>query len=269
MSPLYRNYMSKIREILKDKSLPAKLGMICLSLLLIVVLVGVGRKESKTKLRSIKVRIYPDEKLSFIDAAGIIEIMKGEDSSLLSAGTPREKIRLDILESNLESNGFIEDADVSLDLSGALNVKVKQRQAVLRVINSQFEGYYVSKNGIKMRLSNKYSPRLPVASGNIKETRADSNIAHTAVLKDLTRIAAFIAEDDFWRAQIEQLYVDNYMDIHLIPTVGNHSIVFGSADHLENKFKRLKLFYLKGLRRTGWRKYKVINLKFDGQVVAE
>ena len=68
---------------------------------------------------------------------------------------------------------------------------------------------------------------------------------------------------------IEQLYVDNYNDILLIPKVGNHTIVFGSADHIEDKFETLKTFYLKGLNAVGWDQYKKINLKYEGQIVAE
>jgi cell division protein FtsQ len=65
------------------------------------------------------------------------------------------------------------------------------------------------------------------------------------------------------------LFVDNYNDILLIPKVGNHSIVFGSAEHLDSKFARLLTFYKKGLNAVGWQKYQHINLKFEGQIVAE
>jgi len=51
--------------------------------------------------------------------------------------------------------------------------------------------------------------------------------------------------------------------------LGNHTIVFGSADQIENKFEKLKTFYIKGLNAVGWEQYKKINLKYEGQIVAE
>jgi cell division protein FtsQ len=59
------------------------------------------------------------------------------------------------------------------------------------------------------------------------------------------------------------------MDIILIPKVGNHSIVFGSALFIEEKFNNLKTVYSKGLNTIGWDKYSRINLKYKGQIVAE
>jgi len=36
---------------------------------------------------------------------------------------------------------------------------------------------------------------------------------------------------------------------------------------LEEKFENLKLFYSEGVKQTGWRKYKEINLKYKNQIV--
>ena len=36
---------------------------------------------------------------------------------------------------------------------------------------------------------------------------------------------------------------------------------------LEDKFKRLELFYRYGLKKVGWDKYKTVNLSFKGQIV--
>jgi cell division protein FtsQ len=120
-----------------------------------------------------------------------------------------------------------------------------------------------------MPLNPDFAPRVLVANGNITETPVDTAYARTRVLRDLLSVARYCAADKFWHSQIEQLYVDNFMDIILIPKVGNHSIVFGSGDDLEQKFAQLKTFYLKGLNNIGWDKYKSINLKYKGQIVAE
>jgi cell division protein FtsQ len=58
--------------------------------------------------------------------------------------------------------------------------------------------------------------------------------------------------------------------VYIIPISGMHTIHFGRADEqVEEKFKRLKIFYKEGLKKVGWDQYKTINLKFDKQVVCE
>ena len=73
--------------------------------------------------------------------------------------------------------------------------------------------------------------------------------------------------DEFWKAQIIQVKVLENGELELIPRVGNHTILLGTTDELELKFKKLKIFYEKGLSKTGWNEYSQINLKFDNQVV--
>jgi cell division protein FtsQ len=173
------------------------------------------------------------------------------------------------MEKQLEKNPFIENADILLDQSGQLFIKIKQREAILRVYSSTGQTYYVSKNGYKFPAGSDFTPRVLIANGNITESLTDSNFTSSQVLKDITSIVNYCNEHPFWKSQIEQLYVDNFMDIILIPKVGNHSIVFGSALFIEEKFNNLKTVYSKGLNTIGWDKYSRINLKYKGQIVAE
>ena len=87
------------------------------------------------------------------------------------------------------------------------------------------------------------------------------------MLDDAFKIARFVRQDKFLNAQIEQLFVNKELDWVLIPKVGNHTIVLGSAEDLEAKFKKLKLFYKKAMKNIGWDKYRTINLKYKNQVV--
>ena len=80
-------------------------------------------------------------------------------------------------------------------------------------------------------------------------------------------LARYINKDDFWSAQIEQLYVNENGDIELIPRVGNQKIIFGDATQMKEKFNKLFILYTKGFDKTGWNNYSAINLKFNDQVV--
>ncbi len=242
---------------------------VAIVIFLVGSLMAVNSREDNLRIKRVEINIEPREELAFLDSVRVIEIVKGMDSNRVLVSARKNDVRLDVMEADLEANPFIEKADVSLDLSGKLIIRVWQRNPVLRVVNQQGQSYYVAKNGFKMPLSSAFSPRVLIANGNITETLADTVCARTRILKDLLAVAAYCAADEFWHSQIEQLYVDNFMDIILIPKVGNHSIVFGSGEDLERKFGQLKTFYLKGLNNIGWDKYKSINLKYKGQIVAE
>ncbi len=240
-----------------------------ITIFLIGSILAVDTREAGLRIRYIDISISPEGELSFLDSPKIIGIIKGADSNRIIISSRKSDIKLDVMENDLERNPFIEKADVSVDLSGKLIIRVMQRNPLLRVINQHGQSYYVAKSGYKMPLNPDFAPRVPVANGNIAETLTDTAYARTRVLKDLLAIAEYCSKDKFWHSQIEQLYVDNFMDIILIPKVGNHSIVFGSAENVEQKFEQLRTFYLKGLNSIGWDKYTSINLKFKGQIVAE
>jgi cell division protein FtsQ len=88
------------------------------------------------------------------------------------------------------------------------------------------------------------------------------------VLRELFKIATYVDKDAFWRAQIDQIFVTAESELVLVPKLGNHQIIFGNTEQMEDKFNRLMLFYREALSRVGWDKYKAINLRYRGQVVA-
>ena len=54
----------------------------------------------------------------------------------------------------------------------------------------------------------------------------------------------------------------------MIPVVGNHMVKLGNGENIEQKFNRLFIFYKQVLSKTGFDKYKTIDVQYAGQVVA-
>jgi cell division protein FtsQ len=46
-------------------------------------------------------------------------------------------------------------------------------------------------------------------------------------------------------------------------------VEFGSSDHYQEKLMKLMVFYKEVLPQKGWTKYERVNLKYEGQVIAE
>ena len=78
-----------------------------------------------------------------------------------------------------------------------------------------------------------------------------------------------IDASEFWKAQVEQIDVTEDGEIRLVPRVGDHLLILGSADDVERKLERLMNFYEKGLDNIGWNKYRSISVAYDNQVVCK
>jgi cell division protein FtsQ len=182
------------------------------------------------------------------------------------------------IEGPIRRQSYVEDANVYVTDEGRVFVDVIQRQPVLRVITENYSSFYIDGHGQILPINPSFPARVLVASGNISDSCiktapknfdslfADSS-GNACSLSSLFRIAIYISNDPFFRAQIEQIYVDERGEIELIPAVGNHVILFGRADDLEEKFTKLFAFYKYGLNKIGWNKYDIINVKYKNQVV--
>ena len=78
-----------------------------------------------------------------------------------------------------------------------------------------------------------------------------------------------LENNEFWKAQISQIIVAKDGGIVLIPTIGTTRIDFGLATNIENKFKKLFIFYQKVIPNKGWNKYSWVQLKYKNQVICE
>ena len=193
-------------------------------------------------------------------------------------GKAISSINIAMLEKTINTNPFINTAEVFSTIDGKINIEVKQRVPVLRIINMKDESFYIDDQGIFMPLCDKYTASVPVANGFIFDTESERRVTlydgekrdtslRISRIDELFHVGDYIFHHDFWNAQIEQIYVNEKGEIELIPRVGNHTIILGDAGNLDRKFNNLLLLYKEGLNKTGWNKYSTINLKYDNQVV--
>lgn len=243
-------------------------------------LVSVGFSDSRQgrmKCNKVVISILDTLGQSFVEPEDIRMVVHNKFGEL--EGQKLSSINISLLEKIIANNPFIADAEVFSSVDGKLNIEVLQRRPVVRVVNFNQESFYIDDQGFFMPLSEKYTARVPVANGYIFHREAERKVnglsiagdekADTAlsVIARVYKVAHYVSQDDFWSAQIEQIYINASGEMELIPRVGLHTIVIGDGSNLEDKFARLFLFYNEGLNKAGWDKYKTINLKFKDQVV--
>lgn len=173
----------------------------------------------------------------------------------LPQNVAKEKLNLKVLEQGILKNQMIENVDVYVDVNGDLSVLVKQRNPILRI--KSFDGnYYLDDKGKKMPLSTNFSARVPIVTG--VDNQKDSDLVY--------RFYKQVMKDDFMKKQIVAITV-NEEEFFLKTRIGNHLIEFGKLQNVNNKIKKLKVFYQKVLADHSYDQYKKVNVKYNKQVV--
>ena len=239
--------------------------IMCLSGL-VVLMSFVSIKKHSQKCTDLKVMLPGTN--NFIERDEVDRILL--ESSGVLVGRKLEDINIHKLENILKANHFIEYAKVFADMNGVIHVDIRQRKPVIRIINMANVNFYIDENGFKIPMSDNYTARVLVANGLIDEDFAGKvDTLSSQLTRDLFRTAKFIRQDTLWNDQVEQLFVDTKGDIEIVPRVGDHKIILGTADSLETKFRNLLVFYKKAIPKVGWDTYNSISLKYANQIICE
>ena len=250
---------------------------VLLSLGLIGILGFVNHAQKQMVCTDINIKIDNSNGNFFVGEEDIFGMVYHEMDTIL--GRPISAIEAERLEHKINNHPSVSNAEVYKTIDGTLQVEVFQRTPIVRIFSTNGDSYYLDSTGKVMPHSDKYTSRVFVANGFINEPfkkvshlnakMISDSIQGSIMIDDIFTMAQFIRTDPLWNAQIEQLYVNKELEIELIPRVGNHRIVVGDAVNIKQKLDKLKVFYKKGLSKTGWNEYSVVNLKFANQVVCK
>lgn len=246
--------------------------------LLVIVLLFVARKQQEEMVAA-----TPTIAISVVDENAFLTeqelVVRLKRNNLIYSGQQMKDLNTTAIEAFIRKMHEVELVDVYKRLGGNWNIRVKVRQPYARIFNRDGQSFYVDSKGAMMDPSPNFTARVLVFSGNIAdksdsltvaEIENDPELAKKRSLDEIYRIAKYINGDDFLRAQIVQVHRDRWGDYLLIPQVGDHEIVFGTANNdqeVREKFEKLKIFYQEGLPYEGWNVYEQINLKYRNQIV--
>jgi cell division protein FtsQ len=240
------------------------------ALVLFLVVLGAIRYKRKSLVRELKIQILEDkEKNKFVDEEDVKSIIFNKFGHYVE-GQTIEKINTNATEIALEQDVFIKEADVFIDAQNNVNIKVSQREPILRVMDIEDETYYLDEKGTRIPYSSKYTSRTLVTTGDVGIYNEAFLDLPENRLNQIFQLAKKILANPFLKVQIEQIHIDHNGEAILVPKLGNHKIYFGlPADNTDDKLSRLQNFYEKALPYEGWEKYKYINLAYDNQIVAK
>ena len=227
--------------------------LVLMILLVILLYSFTSYKNEHRKIKKTEV-IFVGENTLFMKEEMVNKLLieKNRDIQTLN------KVDLDLkkLELSINNQQMVEKADVFVSVDGVLKAMVKQKTPVGRVFD-QTGSFYIDYEGNKMPLSDNYTARVPLVSGEI-----------TVVKKEkLSEVLRMIAEDEFLKKNIIGVQVLPNGSLVMANRNYDYQIDFGRTINIEKKFNNYKAFFQKAVSDSTLNKYKRINLKFTKQVV--
>ncbi len=245
---------------------------------LMVSLAFATRSQKNIEIKNLSVSVSNTDVNTFIDEEDLKVYLKDRQDAILNSEI--ENFDETKIEKALNAHPAIENAEVSVDVNGDVNVNVLQRTPLVRIFNLDGESYYIDTQSKLMPLSEAHTARVLIATGfifepfaqrvsiSVKDIMKNEKFSKVSVLDDIYKLTEYIVKDSLLKSLVHQINVTNEKELELYLAVGNHKIIFGDANDIEEKFKKLKIFYTDGLNKTdGWNKYSVINVKYKNQVV--
>lgn len=231
----------------------------------------VSTKQREVKIGELEINIQyagPDVFLKNEDIKQILDVKIGDVFS-------KNVVDLEInkIEHLIADNPYVSNVNVFTSLSGKLIIDISQRQPIARV--STIKGsFYIDTKGAVLPLNSQYVSRVVLVNGLIKnysypdlEGKNIHDFEGKNDLKNIYHLVNYIYQDKFLLALTEQIYVNRNKEFEIVPKIGKQLIIVGDTSQLDDKFRKLELFYKHGITLRGWDQYKLINLKYENQVV--
>lgn len=254
--------MSVKRKISGRKIIQALLTMVLAGVCVFAVM-SATKTQSSRKLSGIDIQIKNNE-YGFITKEQVQEMLLN-DRNVDIGKTSLEQVNVKKMEEVIMNNEWVEHAQVYIDNKRNLHALVTQRVPVVRIFEKDgTTSYYLDRNKERLSLSPQYNYYTTVVT-NVPDL---SDSANEDVKEQIMAFTKFIRQDTFWNAQVSQLVVGDDKRFEIVPVLGEHRIIMGDTTHLKKKFDNLMAFYNKVLNEVGWNRYEVLDLSYEGQLVA-
>ncbi len=255
--------MSKKRKISIRRVLQALITLVVVTGSVLAILSASEIQDNK-KLSGIDIQIK-NKRFGFVDETEVKNLLLNS-RHIDIATTSIKKLDIRQMEAIINANPWIANAQLYIDNKRVLHVNVRQRVPVARLFERNGNSYYLDHTLKAMPLSDRYVHYTTVVT-NVPVLKDDS--FGNALRAQIVALVQHVEKDTFWNAQVSQIIVsDDTTGFELVPVLGEHRILFGDTTLMQQKFDHLFAFYRKVLNRIGWNKYQVLDLRFNGQIVA-
>lgn len=241
---------------------------------LILVLGFTEKKKSEQICNNLNIIIHGNE--NFISEEIVENLLITNDINIDSCII--DNLNFDEIEKLIQEHPAVRSAEAFSDFLGNVSIKVIQRNPVLRVITKDNQDFYLDDEYKTMPLADYYTSHVTVLSGNISSefvntiiSEEDKNHAETKLdnysMYEILQIFDYIINHSLWKYQITHIYINEKMEIELIPRLGDHLIMMGYPDNFKYKLEKLETLYEQKFNEIDWDSFYKIDLRYSDQVI--
>lgn len=241
-------------------------GWIILGVSLLTLLIAAMNTKSTKPCTDVVISYKNKEGAIYTSKWQIARMLDERGLSVLK-GKSVKNFDLKSMEDKLEKDPWIKNAELFFDNKRVLRVNIEENQPIARLFTLKGNTFYLDSNMKRLPLNERHTPRLPVFTG-VPGDRIPWTGKDSVLMNEVKQMALFLNNDPFWMAQIDQCDINAQRSFELIPKVGDHLIIFGDGKNIQERFRKLNIFYQQVLSKTGFNSYSDINIQFEGQVVA-
>ncbi|WP_053976102.1 cell division protein FtsQ/DivIB [Mangrovimonas xylaniphaga] len=209
-------------------------------------------RNAKRRVSAPQINFVGDDNL-FITHQAVSKLLIQNEQPI--ANKPKEIIDLKYLETALNSNPLIKEAQVFMSVDGVITTEIEQKQPIARVNTNA--SYYIDTEGSYMPLSANYSARVPLVTGTVVKND----------LQNVYKIANKVYTDEFLKQHVVEIHQNEDKSIELKFRLNDFVVKVGTLKQLDKKINNLKAFYQMAYKDKTLDSYRAVNLKFDNQVI--
>ncbi len=232
--------------------------------LLFIVIVFVEAKYRNQSVGDLHVNISNQADNYFLDSTGVKRLLSNGKEGGLEKITYRE-LSIKAIETKIKANLFVENCEIARNLKGDLFVDIHLSRPIARFIRAGKPDFYVDSLGKIMPISDKFSARTLLVTREQNQSLPDFGRKDKLLLILIKQIY----KDAFLKAQITHLHINPKGEVLMYVQVGNQVIEFGKCRNINDKLKKIKLFYHEILPIKGWQAYKKVSVKYNDQIICE
>lgn len=187
-------------------------------------------------------------------------------------GQRLDSVDLAKVEAVLDGKSAILKAEAYTTPDGYLNVKIRQREPVVR-FQKDNNGFYADEKGFLFPLQRNYTSMVPIIDGSVPlnvergykgepKTKAEREW-----LAEVIALVNYMQGSGMWAENISQITVNGNGDLVMIPREGKERFIFGLPSDFERKFDLMGRYYTTILPEKGAGYYSTVNVKYNGQIV--
>lgn len=242
---------------------------LCLLGVILFIVHGMNEKRiGQLTCAGVKVEFMDD--FNFVTSKDVEGYLNKEYGAYI--GQRLDSVDLLKVEKILDGKSAILKAEAYTTPDGHLNVKIRQREPVVR-FQKDNNGYYADEKGFLFPLQRNYTSMVPIIDGalplNVErgykgEPKTESE---KAWLAKVIALVNFMKDSRIWAENICQITVRDNGDLVMIPRQGKEAFIFGPPTDFQRKFDRISRYYTTILPEKGNGCYSTVNIKYNGQIV--